>query len=137
MPTPLEVLKRVYGYERFLPLQERVIAQVLEGKDALVLMPTGGGKSLCFQVPALCRDGLTLVVSPLVALQRDQVEALKANGVAAEVLNSTQSADEAEAVLKDIAQGKLKLLYISPEKLFSGSRFRSVGRLEDRPHRRG
>jgi ATP-dependent DNA helicase RecQ len=126
MLEPLEVLKRVYGYERFHPLQERVISHVLEGKDALVLMPTGGGKSLCFQVPALCRDGLTLVVSPLVALQRDQVEALKANGVAAAVLNSTQSVDEAEAVLSDIAQGKLKLLYVSPEKLFSGG---IIGRL--------
>lgn len=98
-----------------------MIAQVLGGKDALVLMPTGGGKSLCFQVPALCGDGLTLVVSPLVALQRDQVEALKANGVAAAVLNSTQTPEEAEAVLADIARGTLKLLYVSPEKLFSGN----------------
>ncbi len=121
MNTPLEVLQRVFGYENFHPLQERIIAHVLGGQDALVLMPTGGGKSVCFQVPALCQDGLTLVVSPLVALQRDQVEALKANGVAAAVLNSTQSPEEAEIVLNDIAHGKLKLLYISPEKLFSTS----------------
>ncbi len=114
------VLKRVFGYERFHPLQERVIAHVLEGKDALVLMPTGGGKSLCFQVPALCLDGLTLVVSPLVALQRDQTAALQSAGVAAAVLNSTQSPEEAEAVLADIVGGRLRLLYISPEKLFSG-----------------
>ncbi len=121
MTTPLEILQRVFGYEQFHSLQERVIAHVLEGKDALVLMPTGGGKSLCFQVPALCREGLTIVISPLVSLQRDQVEALKANGVAAAVLNSTQSIEEAEVVLREIAHGRLKLLYVSPEKIFSGS----------------
>ena len=126
MNTPLEVLHRVFGYESFYPLQERVITHILSGQDALALMPTGGGKSLCFQVPALCKDGLTLVISPLVALQRDQVEALKANGVAAAVLNSTQSAEEADEVLSDIAQGKLKLLYVSPEKLFRGSTANSL-----------
>src|SRR5690554_3907109 len=105
MTKPLELLQRVFGYDRFHPQQERVITHVLSGKDALVLMPTGGGKSICFQIPALCLDGLTLVVSPLVSLQRDQVEALKANGVAAAVLNSTQSADEAATVLQDIANG--------------------------------
>jgi ATP-dependent DNA helicase RecQ len=121
MIDPLDILKRVFGYDRFHPLQERVITHVLEGHDALVLMPTGGGKSLCFQVPALCRDGLTLVVSPLVALMRDQTSALQANGVAADLLNSTQTAAEAEAVLQKISAGKVKLLYVSPEKLFSGS----------------
>ncbi len=121
MHDPHEVLQRVFGYEQFHPLQERVVEHVLEGRDALVLMPTGGGKSLCFQVPALCMEGLTLVVSPLVALQRDQVEALKANGVAAAVLNSTQSAEESSAVFAAIESGALKLLYVSPEKLFSGS----------------
>lgn len=126
MNTPLEVLHRVFGYDTFHPLQERVIEHILAGEDALVLMPTGGGKSLCFQVPALCKDGLTLVVSPLVALQRDQVEALKANGVAAALLNSTQSEDEAEEVLDDIAKGKLKLLYVSPEKLFRSSTANSL-----------
>lgn len=111
---------RVFGYERFHPLQERVIERVLAGGDALVLMPTGGGKSLCFQVPALCQDGLTLVVSPLVSLMRDQVMALKANGVAAAYLNSTQTPDEADGVMDDLGRGGLKLLYISPEKIFSG-----------------
>ncbi len=120
MYEPLEILKRVYGYERFHPLQEKVISHVLDGHDALVLMPTGGGKSICFQVPALCRDGLTLVISPLVALMRDQVEALKANGVAAALINSTQTLEEADQVLQDIAGKRLKLLYISPEKLFGG-----------------
>ena len=119
MTQALDVLKRVFGYDRFHPLQERVISHVLAGQDALVLMPTGGGKSLCFQVPALCREGLTLVVSPLVALMRDQVEALKANGVAAELLNSTQTPAEADDVLRRIVTGDIKLLYVSPEKLFA------------------
>jgi ATP-dependent DNA helicase RecQ len=120
-PLPLDVLKRVFGYERFHPLQQKVIDHVMAGQDALVLMPTGGGKSLCFQVPALCREGLTLVISPLVALMKDQVEALKANGVAADFLNSTQNAAETERVNAEIASGQLKLLYVSPERLFSGS----------------
>lgn len=118
--SPLEVLQNVFGYPSFHPLQGQVIDHVLEGKDALVLMPTGGGKSLCFQVPALCREGLTLVISPLVALMKDQVEALKANGVAADFLNSTQNAGETERVNAEIASGQLKLLYVSPERLFSG-----------------
>jgi len=117
----LEVLNRVFGYQRFHPLQEKVIDHVMAGQDALVLMPTGGGKSLCFQVPALCRAGLTLVISPLVALMKDQVEALKANGVPAAFLNSTQNAGDAEGVIADIAAGGVKLLYVSPERLFSGS----------------
>jgi ATP-dependent DNA helicase RecQ len=120
LPSPLEILNNVFGYPSFHPLQGRVIDHVLAGKDALVLMPTGGGKSLCFQVPALCREGLTLVISPLVALMKDQVEALKANGVAADFLNSTQNAAETERVNAEIASGGLKLLYVSPERLFSG-----------------
>ena len=121
LPSPAEVLTDVFGYRTFHPLQERVIGRLLSGGDALVLMPTGGGKSLCYQVPALCRDGLTLVVSPLVALMKDQVEALRGNGVAAAYLNSTQSAGEAEAVQEQAARGELKLLYVSPERLFSGT----------------
>ncbi len=120
-PAPIDILNHVFGYERFHPLQEKVISHVMEGRDALVLMPTGGGKSLCFQVPALCREGLTLVISPLVALMKDQVEALKANGVAAVFLNSTQTAGDADEVTAQIAAGSLKMLYVSPERLFSGS----------------
>jgi len=119
MKRPLEIVTRVFGYDRLYPLQEKVIDHILAGHDALVLMPTGGGKSMCFQVPALCFDGLTLVISPLVSLQRDQVEALRENGVSAAVLNSTQSAEESADVLRDIAEGQVQLLYISPEKLFS------------------
>jgi ATP-dependent DNA helicase RecQ len=121
LPSPAEVLTSVFGYRTFHPLQQRVIDRLLSGGDALVLMPTGGGKSLCYQVPALCRDGLTLVVSPLVALMKDQVEALRANGVAAAYLNSTQSAAEADAVTAQVDAGTLKLLYVSPERLFSGT----------------
>jgi len=105
--SPLDILNHVFGYQRFHPLQEKVIRHVLEGKDALVLMPTGGGKSLCFQVPALCREGLTLIISPLVALMKDQVEALKAAGVAAAFLNSTQKAGDADEVNARIAAGTL------------------------------
>ena len=121
LPLPLAVLHDVFGYQSFHPLQGQVIDHVIAGHDALVLMPTGGGKSLCFQVPALCREGLTLVISPLVALMKDQVEALKANGVAADFLNSTQNAAEVERVTAQIENGQLKLLYVSPERLFSGS----------------
>jgi len=119
MDSPRDVLKRVFGYDSFHPLQERVIRHVLEGKDALVLMPTGGGKSLCFQIPALLKSGMALVVSPLLALMRDQVEALKANGVAAATLNSSQDPDEAAGTLKAVYRGEVKLLYLSPERLFS------------------
>jgi ATP-dependent DNA helicase RecQ len=121
LPSPAEVLNDVFGYQSFHPLQERIIERLLSGGDALVLMPTGGGKSLCYQIPALCREGLTLVVSPLVALMKDQVEALRANGVAAAYLNSTQTAGEADAIQEQAARGELKLLYVSPERLFSGT----------------
>lgn len=118
--TPLQILSRVFGYERFHPLQERVIDHVMRGFDALVLMPTGGGKSLCYQVPALCSEGLTLVISPLVSLMKDQVEMLRANGVSAAYWNSTQNAEESREVWDLLIRGALKLLYVSPEKLFGG-----------------
>lgn len=121
LATPRSVLRNVFGYSRFHPLQKEVITHVLKGEDALVLMPTGGGKSICFQVPALCVPGVTLVISPLVSLMKDQVEMLQANGVAAAYWNSTLSPEENRTVYRDMMQGAIKLLYISPERLFGDS----------------
>jgi ATP-dependent DNA helicase RecQ len=113
---PTEILQTVFGYNQFRPLQEEVIHHLIAGNNGLVILPTGGGKSLCFQIPALMLDGITLVVSPLIALMKDQVEALRANGVAAYAINSSQSREEKEEIHHLIQQGKIKLLYISPEK---------------------
>jgi ATP-dependent DNA helicase RecQ len=119
-----EILKNQFGYDSFRLNQEQAIETVLAGKDCIVLMPTGGGKSLCYQIPALMLDGLTLVVSPLIALMKDQVDALKNNGVAAAFLNSTQTAQEQIEVFRAARAGKLKLLYVAPERLFqSGDQF--------------
>ncbi|MFM7416773.1 MAG: RecQ family ATP-dependent DNA helicase, partial [Alphaproteobacteria bacterium] len=115
--APRETLQRVFGYGAFRGRQEDVIRHVTAGGSGLVLMPTGGGKSLCFQVPALCRPGIGVVVSPLIALMEDQVAALRQQGVAAAALHSDLPPDEARAVLRDLHNGALKLLYISPERL--------------------
>ncbi|MEZ4806896.1 MAG: DNA helicase RecQ [Flavobacteriales bacterium] len=116
--APQELLKHHFGYERFRPQQSEVIDHVLRGGDAVVLMPTGGGKSLCYQVPALALNGLTVVISPLIALMKDQVQALQANGVSAAFLNSSLSFPEEQMVLRAMGKGELKLLYVSPERLF-------------------
>ena len=113
----LEQLKAYFGFDRFLPLQEEIITKVLAKRDTLVLMPTGGGKSLCYQLPALRFQGLTLVVSPLIALMKDQVDGLLANGVPAGLLNSTLTAQEANQVQDQARQGKIKILYVAPERL--------------------
>lgn len=118
MTNPQQVLKKYFGYDSFRPLQEEIIGHILSKKDALVLMPTGGGKSICFQIPAIVLPGLTVVVSPLIALMKDQVEALRANGIEAAYLNSTLSYQEQEGILAKAKSGVLKLLYIAPEKLF-------------------
>ncbi|WP_159999353.1 DNA helicase RecQ [Roseomonas sp. 18066] len=114
---PLEVLHRVFGHSGFRGLQEEVIRHSVAGGSGLVLMPTGGGKSLCFQVPALCRPGLGVVVSPLIALMEDQVAALRQQDVAAAALHSELDPEEARAVWRDLNAGQLKLLYVSPERL--------------------
>ena len=116
--TPQEILQKKFGFSSFRLHQEAVIQAVLEKKDTFVLMPTGGGKSLCYQIPALLLDGLTLVISPLIALMKDQVDALRVNGIEAAFLNSTQSSSEQEAVLKKISDNTLKLLYLAPESAF-------------------
>ncbi|WP_306640333.1 DNA helicase RecQ [Sanyastnella coralliicola] len=116
----LNTLKKYFGYDSFRPNQEEIISALLEGQDVLALMPTGGGKSICYQVPAMIKDGVCLVISPLIALMKDQVEALKQNGIAAAYLNSTQTATEQREIEDQLVKGEIKLLYVAPEKLFSG-----------------
>ena len=111
------LLKKTFGYDSFRPLQEEIIRAALDGRDVLVLMPTGGGKSLCYQLPALVREGLTIVVSPLIALMKDQVDALQAAGAPATFLNSTLNADESRHRIAGLYRGEYKLLYIAPERL--------------------
>jgi len=112
-----QLLKTYFGYDEFRPRQEEAIKNVLEKKDTFVLMPTGGGKSLCYQLPALKFEGLTLVISPLIALMKDQVDALKANGIAAEYINSSIPYQEIAQIQKNISDGKVKILYLAPERL--------------------
>lgn len=125
--TAHEVLRETFGFEQFRPHQEEIIATVVSGRDSFVLMPTGGGKSLCFQVPALLFPGTTLVVSPLIALMKDQVDALQANGVRAECYNSSLSGDDARRVLAQFHAGELDMLYVAPERMMSAS---FIARLE-------
>lgn len=112
-----ETLNQYFGYKTFRPLQQEVIEHTLEGKDSVVIMPTGGGKSICFQLPALVKEGTCLVVSPLISLMKDQVESLKANGISAEFLNSSLSSSQQNDIVNRCYSGTLKLLYVSPEKL--------------------
>ncbi|EKE15607.1 MAG: hypothetical protein ACD_11C00117G0003 [uncultured bacterium] len=113
------ILKKYFGFDEFRPLQREIIENVLNKRDTFVLMPTGGGKSLCYQLPALKFPGITLVISPLIALMKDQVDFLKASGVAAEFLNSSLSGDEIQRIQKEIKEGKVKILYIAPERMAS------------------
>ena len=117
MPALSQILKTTFGYASFRPLQREICEASLAGRDVFALLPTGGGKSLCFQLPALARDGLTVVVSPLIALMKDQVDALQASGVAATFLNSTLGSDEARSRLRGLHRGEYKLLYAAPERL--------------------
>lgn len=118
-----ETLKTYFGYDSFRPLQEEIIRHIMSRQDALVLMPTGGGKSICYQLPALLCEGTAVVVSPLISLMKDQVEALQANGIAAGALNSSNDETENAALRRACMEGKLKLLYISPEKLLAEANY--------------
>ena len=119
MVSPQTLLRDVFGFDAFRPGQEDVVEAVVEGHNVLAIMPTGGGKSLCFQIPALLREGVTLVVSPLIALMRDQVRGLQAAGVAAGALTSGHTQEETDSVFQALAAGQLKLLYLAPERLAS------------------
>ncbi len=119
LPVAREALKKYFGYDQFRPLQAEIIDSVLKGKDSLILMPTGGGKSVCFQIPALIRPGMGVVVSPLISLMKDQVEGLKANGIRAAFLNSSQTYAQQQAIIEEVLVAEIQLLYVSPEKVVS------------------
>jgi len=119
--SPQHILQDVFGYSQFRHQQQAIVEHVIGGQDALVLMPTGGGKSLCYQIPALAREGLAIVVSPLIALMQDQVEALQQLGVNAAFLNSSLSAEDNSRITRQVMAGEIKLLYVAPERLMVGS----------------
>lgn len=122
-----DALKRYWGYEGFLPLQQEAMGSVLAGRDSLVVLPTGGGKSLCFQAPAVVMEGLAVVVSPLISLMKDQVDGLRECGVSAARLDSTQSVFVQESILGEVKDGKVKLLYVSPERLMGDGFVEQLG----------
>ncbi|WP_114779292.1 DNA helicase RecQ [Botryobacter ruber] len=124
-----EALKLYFGYDQFRPMQEDIVSNILKGKDVVVLMPTGGGKSICYQVPAVVKKGICVVVSPLIALMKDQVEALLVNGIPAAYINSSQGAEEQYKIENQCLDNQLKLLYVSPEKLLSAGFFAFLKRL--------
>src|SRR2546422_1373531 len=109
------LLKEHFGFDSFLPLQEEIIADSLAGRDVFALLPTGGGKSLCFQLPAMAQEGLTLVISPLIALMKDQVDGLRASGVPATFLNSSLDSHESKSRVRALHAGEYRLLYMAPE----------------------
>ncbi|MGM1054490.1 MAG: DNA helicase RecQ [Bacteroidota bacterium] len=125
----LSTLKEYFGFESFRPLQRKIIDSVFAGEDNLVIMPTGGGKSICFQLPAILLPKITLVISPLIALMKDQVDGLTANGITAAFLNSSQSSEDQQAIFHQIDENKLKLLYVAPESLQVIDRFLSDGKV--------
>jgi ATP-dependent DNA helicase RecQ len=121
IPQPEEALKSFFGYQRFRSGQKQIVEAILQGRDVLVIMPTGGGKSLCYQLPALLKPGLMVVVSPLIALMQDQVDGLEENGIAATFLNSSLKPEESRSRLEALRAGQIKLLYVAPERLLSDS----------------
>ncbi|RCH55727.1 DNA helicase RecQ [Mucilaginibacter hurinus] len=130
--TPLQALQKYFGYSEFRHEQEDIVKQVLAGHDVMALMPTGGGKSLCYQLPALLMDGLTIVISPLIALMKDQVDSLNVNGIPAAFLNSAQNPDEQRDIINRLNRREIKLLYLAPERLF-GSESKLINFLKSLP----
>jgi len=128
--SPLDTLQNIFGYREFRPWQQDIVNNLISGQDSFVLMPTGGGKSLCYQIPALHREGIAIVISPLISLMKDQVDALVANGVRAACYNSSLKADEARQVLAQLHAGKLDLIYVAPERLLSDSFIDRLGDLD-------
>ena len=127
-----DVLKTHWGYDGFLPLQQEAMQCVLDDRDSVVVLPTGGGKSLCFQAPAVVRPGVGLVVSPLISLMKDQVDALQASGYPAAAIHSGMEPAERLQVERDLLQGGLRLLFVSPERLMMDSFLTMLGRIDPR-----
>ena len=121
-----EALKKYFSHERFRKPQDEIVASIVSGKDTLAIMPTGGGKSLCYQLPAMLLDGVTIVISPLIALMKDQVDALRARGIPADMINSSQSWARQSEALEALAAGRLKLAYIAPERFRARSFARAL-----------
>ena len=117
MTKPVDILKEYWGYDAFRPMQEEIVQTALEGRDVLAILPTGGGKSVCFQVPAMMREGIAIVVTPLIALMKDQVQNLAARGIKALCVNAGMSRREVDLALNNAAYGDFKFLYVSPERL--------------------
>ncbi len=126
--SPQSVLEKYYGYKSFREGQENIINSIVQGRDVLAIMPTGGGKSICYQVPALMLEGLTIVISPLISLMKDQVDTLKDMGVEAEYINSTLSSAEENDIINKIERNEVKILYIAPERLGSSGFLNIIGR---------
>ena len=130
-----EVLNKYYGYTSFKEGQYEIISNILKGRDSFCILPTGGGKSICYQIPAMIFKGITIVVSPLISLMKDQVDSLNENGIVAEYINSTQSLNDINDIIKKCYEGKVKLLYIAPERLENDFFKRKLKNLE-RKHER-
>jgi ATP-dependent DNA helicase RecQ len=127
---PLQLLQSHFGFAQFRDGQEQVISRLLENKSVLAIFPTGAGKSICYQLPALMMEGVTLVISPLIALMKDQIDFLKSKGIAAERLDSTLEFDEYKRILNELSAGQLKLLYVAPERLSSERFLQTLKRLK-------
>ena len=130
MNKPLEILEKYFGYKSFRKGQEKVISDILEKEDVLAIMPTGGGKSICYQIPALILDGVTIVISPLISLMKDQVDAIKAMGIEAAFINSSLNNEELKEIIYDLENNKYKVIYVAPERLETYDFIMAVSRIK-------